>query len=233
MRRQPKQRRSAHDVKTGLRQKRVEARSVARAGSRGVRAPCVIRKRASADGERRTGHGPGSERGAQLRPARTRTEREAEPQSGKPIGLAEGAQHNEALILRETRDARFRREIHEGFIDDQQTAALRHLRGGGQNVLRPDDASVRIIGIDDHANVGVRKRVQCFHRIDLRAHCRPAGGVLGVSEAENRDAFGRENARQHLNEGLRAAAWNDVGSGGRAIGLARSAVERGESVIVG
>ena len=65
--------------------------------------PRRVRERLGADGERRSGYRPRSERGAQPRRHRRRREREAEPQAGEPEEFSERAQHDDVAARRHRR----------------------------------------------------------------------------------------------------------------------------------
>ena len=233
MRRQPKQSCPADNLETGLGQQRVEARSVARAGSRRARAPCV-------DPQARGRRWPA--------PVRTRPRVRAR-RAASPRAHANRARSRAAIreAHRPCRRSAAQRGSHSARNRATLASGVKSMKDSSTISRPPCDICVAA----DKMSCGPTMRPSGLlgltitptsasasaSNVSTVSTCapiaRPTGGVLGIGEAEDRDAFGRENARKHLNEGLRAAAWNDVGSGGRAIGPARGAVEGGESVIVG
>ncbi len=103
------------------------------------------------------------------------------------------------------REARVRRqEIDKGFIDDQTLALRGHFPRQRQQVFHADQPPVGIIGIDDDRHIGGGKVFEILARLHLGAARGPDMLMLGIGKVEDRDFSGGQQARQDLDQALRA-----------------------------
>ena len=112
---------------------------------------------------------------------------EAEPHAGEPEELAEGPQHDDALLGRHRRRgfALARPDIHEGLVDDQQAALARSVAASSSSSAALDDPPVRIVRIDDDRRG--RRRPDRVER-DRPRSLRGRRATRGARDARHRSA---------------------------------------------
>ena len=121
--------------------------------------PGAVGERADAVFQRRTRDRPWPELGIEPFGDVLGSNGEAEADAGKAEEFAKRAQHDDAALPHIAAE-RFlaRADIHEGFVHDQQAAAPAQCLGERQKLGARDDASVRIVGVHHHGEVGVGER---------------------------------------------------------------------------
>ena len=105
--------------------------------------------------------------------------------------------------------------IEEGFVDDQQAIAVRDFACEPNKVARRNQAAGRIVRIDDDGRARLRQLGE-GGRLDhdMAGPC-PGVQVLFVGGRKDRDVRRSQQARDDLDEALRARCGDDVlGTGG-------------------
>ncbi len=201
----------------------VETRRIPAPRRGGVPAPCFVGQGRAARRDGRARDRPGAE--GRLQPTHQGGfgQGEAEPESGEPVGLAERAQDHEAGTGR----GLFRvLEIDECLIEHGEPAR----RHRPSQRPRIDDPSIRIVRTDRDHDRRVGRTGQIGHGLDRVAAPRPGGGVLGIGRADHRDATPRHEARQGLDQDLRAGCRRDMVRARRAVGGCGDALQACEVV---
>ena len=230
--RETKELRSSDNRPAAIGEQPVEPHRVGGEPRRAGFEPARVRQRGAAD---RDG-GAADRPGAQRRPQRLRDvgrgDREAEPHTGEAVGLAERAQHDRVSRQAGRQRVFGRVEIHEGFVDDQRAAAP------GQSVAELDesgaldDPPIGIVGIDDDRRVAIGEPSEGVGALYLRARRAPGAFVAKVGRPKHADAFRWQQARQRLDELLRARGGDDMGRRGGAVPRRGGRFEPGEAFAV-
>ncbi len=219
---QTKQRGAAGRRESGGLQHNIELRGLlAQFFARHVRPPLIVERNAAGE-QRGAGADPRPHRLANARDHLSRTDREAEPQSGKAIELSERPQDHDRPTPTQGNRADRGIEIGEGFVDHDNAAARRDsLRNTGQRGVI-DDMAIGIVRIDDgDVTNSFRQLVDRPDGNDLMPRQSPRGGVLVVGGRENGDTVARNEARQPLDQRLRPGRGDDAHIIRHRIGTAR------------
>lgn len=175
--------------------------------------------------QRRAGHRPGAEHRLQGVGQARLADREAEPQAGQPIGLAEGAQRQRAGGQKR-QQARLGREIGEGLVDDQQAAPRREPASQRGQALLRNNAAIGIVRVDQDDDRRVVGLCEIADLPNLGPGLAPGRRMLAIGRAEDGDARRRHQARQQFDQDLRARRGDEAAFGTHAIGLAGGREQR-------
>lgn len=208
---QAEQRRAVNDLKTTFGQNPIQRlRHLAEIAAHSLR-PVMVAQGSGADGERRSGTGPGAKRSRNPRGNRRRSNGESQPDAGQAVEFAERAQDDDGIIATQRNGTRSRTGVDKRFIDDKPSAVALDSACGLHQRGMINDAPIGVIGIDhDHMR---RARDRLLDRTDID-HLAPRGapcnGVLAVGGADHGGGTGRRQTRQPLNQGLGAGRGDDV-----------------------
>jgi iron complex transport system substrate-binding protein len=219
--RETEQRRSADDLEVGSAQNGIELPGLTREAIACRVDPALVAQRGMADRERGPGHRPRSERcgdvGDQIRPS----DGKAEPQPGKAKEFAERAQHDDRQLAAKLDGAAMRRNICEGFVDDEATAESAEVLRRCRDDFMIDDAAIGVVRIDhDGVRHAGRKHVKAG-----REHLSPGAhkccGVLTVGRTCDRDRATRHYMWKHLDQRLRTRGDCNICAARNIVGCAR------------
>jgi iron complex transport system substrate-binding protein len=187
-----------------------------------VVSPWPIAERCDTDQQRRPGTGPWTQCQRYTIDYIRRSNRKAEPQSGKAVEFPERAQNHDRPIRAQGDRADRRIDIGEGLVDHQPSTATLQLRRNPRERGAIDDPAVGIVGIDnDHVNGGFGAYIEIIDRDHGMTGVAPASRMLAIGRSDDRDRPRHSQIRQHLNQRLGPGGGGDVGAIGRAIGFAR------------
>lgn len=118
-------------------------------------------------------------------------------------------------------------EIGEGFVDHQPAATLPQQRSNTRKSSVVDQASVRVVGIDDHRMAGmIGKMIRYRKRDDLMAGAAPGGRVFAVGRTDDGDRTGACETRQPRDQRLAAGGGGDLGAARQAVSATRRSDQR-------
>ncbi len=183
--------------------------AVAASRARVVTLQAFVRQRDRPDRDRRTGHRPRPERGAQARRELRRRQRKPEPQAGKPEEFSERAQHHDVASPDLPGQARAgRADIHERLVDDKQAGTQRvgQCEQGGSREKTP----VRIVRVHHDGEIRVRKRADIGRLRHLVPGERGDARMFGVGRTQHRGAPGPRERRHQRQQDLGAGRRHDV-----------------------
>jgi iron complex transport system substrate-binding protein len=218
--REAEQRCAADDVEVGSAQNGVESPGLTREAIACRVDPALVAQRCLTDSKCRPGHRPRSERcgdiGDQIRPS----DRKAEPQPGKAKEFAERAQHDDRQLAGKLDGAAMRRNVGEGFVDDEATAESAEVLRRCRDDFMIDDAAIGIVRIDhDGVRHAGRKQVEAG-REHLSPGAHKCRGVLTVGRTRDRDPAPCHYMWKHLNQRLRARGDHNICASRNIVGCA-------------
>ena len=175
-----------------------------------------------------TAQGPSAAR--QSRRHDRRGEREAEPQPGEPVELAERAQHDDVAAPNFGGEARAgRADIHERFVDHEHAAARAQFFGKRDQSVRGVEPAVGIVGVGDDNEVGIAGIADLAHGFHAMSGERRGAGKLGIGRFQDGGAAGPHQSGDKGQQNLRARRRHDMGRGRSAIGARGDRRERDRS----
>ena len=125
--------------------------------------PGRVRERPLADGDRGPRYRPRTETGTQRGGKMRCGERETQPHSRETKELAEGPQHDNVGAVGLAGEAILRRaDIHERFVDDEQSGTVVQLPRQCEQPVLGNDPPIRIVGIGDDGEIGVAKLLDIY-----------------------------------------------------------------------
>ena len=202
---------AADDSPAGALQESVEPRCVLAKAHAHCFEPIRIGERPNSDRNRRPADGPRAKGGPQGWDDVWRRERETEPQPGQSVGLAERAQDDRAARGQRWREAfALGVEIGEGFVDDQHTSASCEARMKIEERGARSDPTVRVVGIDHDRDVEAVQVLEPVHLDDASAGRGEGGCKTAIGRPQRADRPMRQNARERLDERLRAGTRDDA-----------------------
>jgi len=227
---QPVERRAAANAQSRLSEKGIEFGGLPNEPpAHRLREPAIAQS-SGADLQRRACHTPRAERlahqGRDVGPGNEA----AEPQPGKAVELAEGAQDEHRKVPAQRRSRSFRHHVDEGFVQNQPAAAPGQVGGHFGQPVTAEQMPVGVVGIDHDQMPGrIGKGLLRAAADELVPGATPGQGVLGIGRLHDGDRAVGGEVRQPLNEALGPRCGDDRHILGNPIGLAR----RGQQAIQG
>ena len=114
-----------------------------------------------------------------------------------------------------------RRDIHEGFVDDEQTTALAKIGGKRQEIAARKEPAVGIIGVGNDHERRIANVIEAAHGFDAMAGERGRAGMFGIAGGQNRRATGRHQAGNDRQHDLGARGRHHMRRRRRAVGARR------------
>ena len=158
-------------------------------------------------------------------------ERKTEPQTRQAKSLSERSQDDRACRRHGGREARVaRQEIDKGLVNDEEISALGEMRRECGKIGRRHEPSVRIVGIDDDGDIGVRQIFEARACLHIGPRPSPASRMFAIGEAQHADAAGADQLRQPLDQRLRPRRRHDARGIRNAIEIGRRLFEPAQIV---
>ncbi len=181
--------------------------------------------------ERRAGDRPWTKRRGDTLDDVASADHEAKAKSREPVEFAEGTQHEDRKVGAHPGRTDGGIDIGKGLIDNQPASATVEPFSNVPERPAIRDASIRIVGVDDHSvNGAFRQRGEIVHCDDLPAPAAPRGRMLAIGRSSDRNRSCAGEIRDPLNKGLRAGGGRDISVVGHIVGFARSGEQ---SLLVG
>ena len=200
---QPEQRRSAQDRESRCDQQGIEFLLIVCQSRRRRLQPRIVAERHPADLQGGAGDRPWAELVLDAPREARRRDRKAQAHAGQTVGLAEGSQHD-GVGRQVAGKARLgRKKVDEGLVDDQQR------RLDGAQRPRRDEPAGGIVRIDDDDDVGAGRLDDIGHDGDVMTGAAPAQLMLRIGRPDDGDPRCRHQARQELDQRLRAGRGDD------------------------
>ena len=217
-----KQRRTAHDRKSGLHENLIKFAGLPGKNAAHTVGPWLVTQRGGTDVQRRAGTRPRPQRACDARDDIGGAECEAEAQTGKAIEFAERAQDNRGKIGANRHGADMGIDINKGFIDHQPSTAIIQPCSGTEECVAISDASIGIVRInDDNMNGAGGYFVDIANRNDFAPGFRPGNSVLAVGRPNDSDLPRGREIGQPLNQRLGSGSGGNVSAIRHAVGFAR------------
>ena len=103
----------------------------------------------------------------------------------------------------------FRPDLHEGLVDQQQSAAAAQAIGEGEQRILGNQPSIGIVRIDDNSEIRASERIELPNLLDIPARSRQHPCIFIVGRRKDARAAGWRELRQQLNGGLGTAPRDD------------------------
>ncbi len=206
-----------HHVKTGCLRSQPLARLIS---------PGLIVQRLLADLKRWPGAGPWPDRLRDHLRKVGRSKREAEPQTGKAVELAERFEHDDRQLTAQLHSAAVRHNIAEGFVDDQPATAVTQLRSPIGELRGRNDTSVGIVRINNHGMARIGGKIVARLQ-NLVPGMTPGAGMFAVGRPEDRNRACGSQPWQPLDQCLCSWSRDAINAVWNAIGMTRGIHQRG------